>query len=70
VAATASVGWNPGWVNFDVTSSVAAMSAGLANYGWRLKPVSGTSALKRYSARESGDASHRPKLAISYVATP
>jgi len=69
VAATASVGWNPGWVSFDVTSSVAAMSAGLPNYGWKLKPVSGTSALKRFTAREGSNPDRRPTLVVSYVTT-
>jgi hypothetical protein len=67
VAATASVGWNPGWVNFDVTSSVAAMSAGLSNFGWKMQGKSGTSALKRFTAREGSNPDQRPKLVIQYV---
>jgi hypothetical protein len=67
VAATASVGWNPGWVDFDVTSSVAAMSAGLPNYGWKMQGTGGTLALKRFTAREAADFSHRPVLAVSFT---
>jgi hypothetical protein len=43
------------------------MSAGLPNYGWRLKPVSGTSALKRFTAREGSSPDQRPRLVIQYV---
>jgi hypothetical protein len=67
VSATASVGWNPGWVDFDVTSSVAAMSAGLPNYGWKMQGTGGTLALKRFTAREAADFSHRPVLAVSFT---
>ncbi|MEO6929208.1 MAG: Ig-like domain-containing protein, partial [Casimicrobiaceae bacterium] len=42
IEATGSVGWNPGWLNFDVTAGLSAMSTGTANYGWKLQPVSGT----------------------------
>src|SRR6185312_14127991 len=69
VAATASVGWNPGWANFDVTSSVAAMSGGQANYGWAFRATSGTSALKRFTAREGSIPGNRPKLVIQYIDT-
>src|SRR5665213_244742 len=67
VAANGSTGWDPGWVNFDVTTSVASMSAGTANYGWKLQPVSGTLALKSYVSRENVTASQRPKLFITYT---
>lgn len=68
--ASAATDFNPGWINFDVTASVQAMSQApaLANYGWRLKAVSGyTSAIKRFYASEfTGAPALRPKLVISY----
>ena len=68
--ASASTDFNPGWINFDLTSSVQAMSLApaLANYGWRLKGVSGySSAIKRmYSSEFTGMPLLRPKLAIVY----
>jgi hypothetical protein len=67
--ATASSGFNPGWVNFDVTNAVSAMStsSGL-NLGWRLRGVSGyTTALKKFHSSEaSADPSLRPKLVVTY----
>jgi hypothetical protein len=67
VEATGSIGWNAGWLNFDVTASVEAMSPGTPNYGWKLVPVSGTVALKSYAARENATAANRPKLVIQYT---
>ena len=68
--AMAATDFNPGWINFDVTSSVQEMSLAptLANYGWRLKGVSGsTTALKKFYASEfAGTPSLRPKLVITY----
>lgn len=68
--ASAATGFDPGWINFDVISSVQEMSLApsLANYGWRLKGVSGyTSAIKRiYTSEFIGTPSLRPKLVITY----
>jgi len=68
--ALASTDFNPGWIDFDVTASVQEMSlaSSLANYGWRLKGVSGyTSALKKiYASEFTGAPSLRPKLVITY----
>lgn len=68
--ASAATDFNPGWINFDVTASVQAMSQAPtpANYGWRLKGVSGyTSALKKFYASEFiSTPSLRPKLVITY----
>jgi hypothetical protein len=68
--ALASTDFNPGWIDFDVTASVQEMSLAptLANYGWRLKGVSGyTSALKKiYASEFTGTPSLRPKLLITY----
>ena len=68
--ATGSVGYEPGWVGFDITAHVQALSNGVVavNHGWRLQPVSGaTSSLKRFHSSEYGaDANLRPKLEITY----
>ena len=68
--ASAATDFNPGWINFDVTASVHAMSlaAALTNYGWRLKAVSGnTSGLKLfYTSEFTGTPALRPKLVITY----
>ena len=40
--AQAAAGWDPGWLEFDVTASVQEISVGVgANHGWRLYPLSG-----------------------------
>jgi hypothetical protein len=66
---TASTGFNPEWVSFDVTPSVAAFATSPStNFGWRLKGVSGyTSGLKRFHMSEYATAPElRPKLVVSY----
>jgi hypothetical protein len=66
-AETAAV-WNPGWVDFDVTTGVGAISAGRTNNGWLLDAVSGNSNIKQfYSGEYAIDATLRPKLVISYT---
>jgi len=68
--ASASTDFNPGWINFDVTASVQAMSLApmLVNYGWRLKWVSGYISGRKqiYSSEFTGTPSLRPKLVITY----
>ena len=64
--ASASVGWDPAWVDFNVTTSVKSMSTG-GNYGWSVVPVSGTSALKAFNSSENTSATLRPKLVITYT---
>ena len=68
--ATANAGFDPGWIEFDVTTSVQQMSLGnpVGNYGWRVLAVSGyTSALKKFHSSEyGGNIDLRPKLTISY----
>jgi hypothetical protein len=67
VSATGSVGWNPGWVTFDVTADVAGMSAGAANNGWKLEAVSGTQGLKSFTSREGTATGNRPALVVVYT---
>jgi hypothetical protein len=68
--ATATVGYDAGWLNFDVTAHVQSLSHSVVtvNHGWRLHPVAGsTSALKRfYSSEYAADPQLRPKLVIMY----
>jgi hypothetical protein len=67
---TAATDFNPGWIVFDVTQAVAAMSASTptANFGWRLRGASGyTSGMKKfYTSEFDADPSLRPKLVVSY----
>jgi hypothetical protein len=67
--ATAATSWAPEWIAFDLTAAVANMSSdpARANYGWRLRSVSGNTNLKRiYSSEFAADPTLRPKLVISY----
>ncbi|WP_429886634.1 DNRLRE domain-containing protein, partial [Geoalkalibacter halelectricus] len=61
-------GWAPQWLEVDVTPGVARMAQdALANYGWKLVPVSGNSNLKRFHSREYQDnPALRPTLTIRY----
>jgi hypothetical protein len=68
--ASATTDFNPGWVDFDVTAAVQQMSESIptANYGWRLRQVSGyVNALKRfYSSEYAASPTLRPKLVVTY----
>lgn len=58
--------WNPGWVEFNITSHVQDIAAGAANYGWRMVPGTGNSNEKRFHSSEATDTTLRPKLEIQY----
>jgi hypothetical protein len=67
--ATAETGWDPEWIEFDLTAALAGMSNETArvNYGWRLLATKSSSNLKRiYASDFAADPSLRPKLAITY----
>ena len=65
--AEAAATWNPGWVEFDVTTGVKAIVEGHAKYGWLIEPVSGNGNLKEFWSRESStDPTLRPKLVVTY----
>lgn len=70
--ATGLVGWSPGWLEFDVTARLAALSASAspaaANHGWRLRQISGSlSSLKKFHTSEfADDPTLRPKLVVTY----
>ena len=68
--ANASVGYEPGWIEFDITAHVQTLSSTVVavNNGWRLQPVAGaTSSLKRlYSSEYAANPAFRPKLVITY----
>jgi cysteine-rich repeat protein len=63
----ATVGWEPGWLEVDVTSAVQAMAKGTPNYGWKLVEVDGNSNIKKfYSSEATASLTRRPKLTVSY----
>jgi hypothetical protein len=65
--AEAAVGWNPQWMDLDVTAAVQRFSAGQANFGWMMVPVSGNTNIKRFrSSEEVLEATTRPKLTLVY----
>ena len=67
--AASSAAFEPGWVEFDVTSAVGAIAAGRANHGWLLEGVDGNSNSKEFRSSEYGaDPSLRPRLVIRYAA--
>jgi hypothetical protein len=70
VDASATINWNPGMLNFDVTSSLQQMSAAPspANYGWRVMPLQGNIGnLKQFHSSEATTTPElRPKLVITY----
>ena len=65
--ASASAPWDPGWVVFDVTGGVDAISRGRANRGWSLESTAVAGNTKRFHSSEYlADPTLRPKLAIRY----
>ena len=68
--ATGTAAHEAGWVTFDITAHVQALSTTIVavNNGWRLQPISGaTSSLKRYhSGEHTGNPALRPRLVVSY----
>jgi hypothetical protein len=46
------------------------MSAGAANYGWKLEAVSGAQGLKSFTTREGSATGNRPKLVVVYTTAP
>lgn len=68
--AIADVGFDPGWLEFDVTQPLTRYSTSLSqNNGWILLGINGyLSGLKRFYSRESVTQTLRPKLEVSYTA--
>jgi Bacterial Ig domain len=68
--AVATIGWNPGWIGFDVSATVAKIGSGIYpnNFGWQLRQISGyQSSVKSFNSSEYvGSDSLRPKLEIIY----
>lgn len=67
-AAHASIGWSADWLEFDLTTSVQAMSSGVSNHGWRLGAISGNGNEKKFRASEyDANSAQRPRLVINYT---
>ncbi|MCB1704011.1 MAG: DNRLRE domain-containing protein [Halioglobus sp.] len=69
--ASGAVGWEPGWLRFDITAPLQAISYGDDhNYGWRLRGVSGAGNHRYFYSREyAGDAMLRPVLSVTYYSS-
>ncbi len=64
----ASISWNPGWLEIDVTQGIKAIQTGRPNHGWRLLPISGNNNLKTFISSEYVENSLlRPKLVVEYL---
>ena len=64
----AVVGWDPSWLEIDVTSGLQAMSNGAGNYGWHIVGLgTNTNALRFHSREYQTDPTLRPKLTIVYT---
>ena len=69
MAPIATIPGNGNKVNLDVTSSVAAWSAGtLANFGWGIIST-GTNGVD-FDSSENGDFADRPMLTINFAPAP
>lgn len=65
--AIADAPWNAGWIDFDVTDRLRAISANLSeNYGWRFISMSGNNNLKKFYTSEETDMDRHPKLEIRW----
>ena len=67
VDAQVSPGWDPGWVNLDVTARVAQWAGSGGNHGWRMTQTTTGSNTKVFNASETGDGTLRPKLTVVYA---
>ncbi len=64
--ATPQRGWDPGWMDVDVTGCVQAFSSGTANNGWLLVDPYGN--YRSWASRDyTADTSLRPKLVVTYT---
>jgi hypothetical protein len=64
--ALVAAGFNPGWVDFDVTPRVQQWSSVGANFGWRLSQSGFTTNAKQFNSSEFADATLRPKLTVTW----
>lgn len=65
--AQASIGIDPGWLDYDVIATVQAWSAGAPNHGWRMRQIAGATQPHDFIAKDHPtQATLRPKLAIAY----
>jgi len=66
-----AAGFNPGWVDFDVTARVAQWSSNPAtNFGWRVAQTGTLSQDRQFNSSEWSDPTQRPKLTIVYGGAP
>ena len=68
-ATLTTTGYTAGWVNFNVTTGVAAFSAGTPNYGWRVLGNLLYNLNAYYTREYATDPTLRPKLTVVYQAS-
>lgn len=64
-----TLGWDPGWLDFDVTSAVQAFGSGSSvNHGWKFVMTTGNGNIKGFASSEyATDPALRPRLLITYT---
>jgi PKD repeat protein len=66
--ATPWIGWDPGWMMVDVTSSLQSMASGTSNCGWLIEDDLGN--IRWFASSENSDTTIRPKLLVTYRCPP
>jgi hypothetical protein len=65
--AEGSIGWDPQWMELDLTNAVQRIGDGQPNFGWMIVPVQGNANIKRFrSSEEVQEPSQRPKIVVVY----
>ena len=62
-----NVPFDPGWVQFDVTSAVQRWANSGGNFGWRITQLDSGYYAKQFDSSEFADSTRRPNLTIAYA---